>query len=396
MISPPFLRLAAPLRAAAAGISRFDLAQPVAYDRRVRSGRRVGRCRRFARSCAWIVAFVAGTAAGGTARAQPETNRVRLAETQRQEGEAMLALADAAADGKSVPADFRLAWHNDFLKAQQGTFVPFTLTLEGASPPGAILLYVRATPRGASAGEGNGGRAPAVDAIVPVRTVASAPGRVRATRGFSVPPGDYDLCVVVRERQDPERSNARPRAATLVLPLSVPDYSGPDLTASTVMLARRLDVLEAPVAPEDLSERPYAIGRNEISPALDARFARNAELIVVLLVYNATVSAAQQFDVEVQYHFFRRSGAPGGAVQAAGTHPPARAGETYFNHTEPQRFTPAVMGDQFDPDHPVLAGQGIPLASFPPGEYRVGIVVIDRLSGRTVTRDATFTVGAGE
>ena len=45
-----------------------------------------------------------------------------------REGEAILALADAAMAGKAVPADFDVQWQNDFVKAQRGTFVPFTLT----------------------------------------------------------------------------------------------------------------------------------------------------------------------------------------------------------------------------------------------------------------------------
>ena len=79
-----------------------------------------------------------------------------------------------------------------------------------------------------------------------------------------------------------------------------------------------------------------------------------------------------------------------------GAHPPARDGERYFNHTDPQRFNPAVMGAQFDPagGHPVLAGQGVPLAAFEPGDYRLAITVTDLLSGTIVTRDVAFTVGS--
>jgi len=84
------------------------------------------------------------------------------------------------------------------------------------------------------------------------------------------------------------------------------------------------------------------------------------------------------------------------AVTAVGSHPPERAGERYFNHTDPQRFNPAIMGAQFDPGagQPVLAGQGIPLGSFDRGDYRLAIKVIDLLSGKVVTRDVTFTVGS--
>ena len=65
-----------------------------------------------------------------------------------------------------------------------------------------------------------------------------------------------------------------------------------------------------------------------------------------------------------------------------------------MTRTNPQRFTPPVMGAQFDPaaGQPMLAGQGIPLSSFQGGEYRLGITVTDLLSRKKVSRDVTFTV----
>ena len=103
-------------------------------------------------------------------------------------------------------------------------------------------------------------------------------------------------------------------------------------------------------------------------------FRRDEELIVVFLVYNPTVTQERKFDIEVEYHFFAKSGArPGvdhGEDPDGAMRPPAREGERYFNHTKPQRFTPAIMGPQFDPTagQPLMAGQGVPLAAFPEGE----------------------------
>jgi hypothetical protein len=52
------------------------------------------------------------------------------------------------------------------------------------------------------------------------------------------------------------------------------------------------------------------------------------------------------------------------------------------------------MGAQFDPSAgtPVLAGQGILLSGFEPGQYRLGITVTDLLSRKTLSRDVVFTV----
>ena len=77
--------------------------------------------------------------------------RERLEQSQRQEGQAVLDIADAALGGKPVPADFQIRWQNEFLKARQGTFVPFTLTID-VSKLGNLsaLMYVRAVPRDAA------------------------------------------------------------------------------------------------------------------------------------------------------------------------------------------------------------------------------------------------------
>jgi hypothetical protein len=72
----------------------------------------------------------------------------------------------------------------------------------------------------------------------------------------------------------------------------------------------------------------------------------------------------------------------------------ALPGERYFNRTEPQRFNPAILGPPFDPasGQPVMAGQGVPLAGFPEGEYRLVIRVTDQVSKQTLERHVAFTV----
>ena len=68
----------------------------------------------------------------------------RIEQTLRQEGQEIVALADAAAAGEPMPGDFTLGWHNDYLKAQTGTFIPFVVLIEAKSAQAeAALLYVR-------------------------------------------------------------------------------------------------------------------------------------------------------------------------------------------------------------------------------------------------------------
>jgi len=365
---------------------------------------------------AWAVSVVGSTVVlaqtAGEGAPERAANARQLEQTQREEGEAILSLADAAmaaAANKVGPSDFALRWQNDFVKAQRGTFVLFTLTVD-ATPLAkrSALVYVRAIRRPvASPDERRQEREPPpagaypVDAIFPVELppasagVSDAAGS-RISRGFSVAPGEYDVIVVMRERVDPAAPRARPKAAVMRQPLSVPDFRTNELTTSSIIVADRIAALAEPVAANQLAERPYVVGRHEITPAVDRRFGRDEELIVVFLVYNPMVSPEGQFDVRVEYHFFRKgaAGTPAGDGQAS--QPAGRAGEQYFNRTEPQRFNRALMGASYDPGtgEPVMAGQVVPLAGFEAGDYRLDVQVTDLLSGKSITRDVLFTVGS--
>ena len=80
--------------------------------------------------------------------AGPAEDPRQVEQTQREEGEAILALADAVMAGKPAPADFPVLWQNDFVKAQRGTFVPFTLTVDASQlTRRSALVYVRAIRR---------------------------------------------------------------------------------------------------------------------------------------------------------------------------------------------------------------------------------------------------------
>ena len=331
------------------------------------------------RAAGLVILVAATTLQASVQRETPAGQRDQIEETHRAEGEAILAIADAAMAGKTPPSDFPLQWQNDYVKAQRGTFVPFTLTIDASRLTKlSALVYVRARRR-QTQDDGY-----AVDAIFPVELKSDESQTARISRGFSVMPGEYDVFVVMRERVDPatNKSRSRPKAAVLQQLLNVPEFRSGELTTSSIIVADRLTTLAEPVPVDQLAERPYAIGRNEITPAADRRFRRDEELVVVLLVYNPTVTAERQFDVKVEYHFFRK-GTEG-------------RGEQYFNHTEPQRFNPALMGSGFDAasGDPVMAGQVVPLAGFQEGEYRLGVQVLDLLSGKSISRDVFFTVGS--
>ncbi|HZB25251.1 MAG TPA: hypothetical protein VE379_03900, partial [Vicinamibacterales bacterium] len=181
------------------------------------------------------------------------------------------------------------------------------------------------------------------------------------------------------ERVEADRPRLSRRAGVLTRRLILPDFPSDELTVSSIMLADRVTVLDRPLPDDQLTERPYVIGLSEIQPAADNFLRQDEELIVVLLVYNPFVTPERKFDVEVEYHFYSRH---------------ADSPERFFNRTKPQRFTPAVMGPQFDPSagHPLMAGQGVPLAAFPQGDYRLAIKVTDIVTGRSIQRDVVFTI----
>jgi hypothetical protein len=369
---------------------RWKREHVVSGNRRARSGRRA----------AAVALLLACTVTVADASSQQNRldrrNQDRLEEAQRKEGEALLSLADAAMSGRTA-SDFSIRWSNDFFKAQTGTFVPFTVTIDRSSLTAVDgLMYVRATRRdGATARSREGLVRYPFDVIFPVALTAPVGQPVRITRGFAVAPGDYDVYIALRERSpDPFDAGKRLKGAVLKQPLTVPDFWTGELATSTVMLADSIDDVATPVLGDEVLERPYVIGTHEIHKTAEAAFRRNRELIVVFLIYNASGPAGKDFDIAVDYHLFRRdAGAPAESAPADGSRPPARAGERYVTRTPPQRFTPLTMGNEFDPvTGPILAGQGILLSSFQEGEYRLGITVTNLMSRQSLSRDIMFTV----
>jgi hypothetical protein len=358
--------------------------------RRARSGRRTA-------AVALLVAC-AVTAADASSQQNRFDRRSqdRFEQAQRKEGEALLSLADTAMSGR-LASDFSVRWSNDFFKAQTGTFVPFTVTIDRSSLTATRgLMYVRAARRdGATARSRDGVVRYPFDVIFPVALTADAGQPVRITRGFAVAPGDYDVYVALRERSpDPLGEGKRLKSAVLKQPLTVPDFWTGELAASTVMLADSIDDVATPVSGDEVLERPYVVGTHEIHRAIESSFRRNRELIVVFLIYSASGTSGKDFDIEVDYHLFRRdANARAESAVADSSHPPARAGERYVTRTPPQRFRPSSIGGEFDPTTgPILAGQGILLSSFQEGDYRLGITVTDLVSRQSLSRDVMFSV----
>ena len=344
---------------------------------------------------ALLAVFHAFSPAASDRAAQTPAGRLQVNESLRREGEFLAGIADAVVAGGAAPSDLALSWANDFFKAQPGTFVPFTISFIAPELSSrTALLYVRVE-RPSDLAKGRNRPIPAYETIFPVRVDAKPGQPVHLSRGFAVPPGAYRVVAVLRET--PEKA-AEPmadrKAGTLVRDLAVPDFWTNELAVSTVMLADRVESLEVPVRVDELDEHPYVVGNTRIHRATSTAFPQNRELVVVFLIYNPAVGVDKHFDVQVDYHVFRKD--QGGPVTEASVPTPrgVRAGERYVTRTNPQRFNPSMMGPRFDPTDgsPVLAGQGIPLAGFEPGHYRLEIKVTDLLSHKSLSRDVAFAV----
>jgi hypothetical protein len=124
-------------------------------------------------------------------------------------------------------------------------------------------------------------------------------------------------------------------------------------------------------------------------PSFDTKFTKKSELSTFMLIYNPKTDKDNKPDVMVEYNFCQ---------VAAGSEPkagePCKAGEKFFNKTNPQTLNGQTLPPGFDfaAGHQLQTGQAVPLASFPEGQYRLEIKVTDKLANKAITRDVNFTV----
>ena len=332
---------------------------------------------------------------------QPQVDK-KVIKAQQEEGRAMLAIGDAAAAGQAVPADFSIGFSNDFLKAQDSRmYVPFTLSIPTEpAPPAGLTMYLRVTAKGQAPAaaaavpadkkkkddKARTGPEFAFEDVYPVDLKAPEAGQpYRFSRAFTVPAGEFEVMVVLKERapieKDKKVKNPVYKAAVLKQALNVPDYWNNQLATSSIILASDVTPLTAPLTPQEVKEQPYTLGTTRITPSYTGKLAKKGEFSVVFIVYNTQVDASKKPDVSVDYSFYRK-------VKEEAT------GEKFFNKTNPQNFNASTLPPQFDPSlgHQLVAGQSVPLGSFPEGEYRLEVKVTDKLAGKTVTQNVPFFV----
>jgi hypothetical protein len=323
-------------------------------------------------------------------------NQPKLSNAQKAELTVIHTMIEAMNAGQPAPNDLSLTWaREDLLKAQGGKqYIPFTVTIDPAAVAGKPLtVYWRVVSKTAAPPPPPAAPANPRDKPAPPRppdfayedmnttTIpAGTTGPARISRSFAVSGGSYDVYLAVKEPspERPQRNAPPPKASLIKHTVEVPELWNDELATSSVFVAQRIDPLPAPLTPQQQSERPYALGTMEIVPVLDTKFAKSSELSTFILIYNAKTDAANKPDVSVEFNFY--------AKQAGA--------EKFFNKTNPQNLNAQTLPPQFDfaAGHQLQAGQAVPLASFPEGEYRLEIKVTDKLANKTITRDVNFSV----
>jgi hypothetical protein len=174
-------------------------------------------------------------------------------------------------------------------------------------------------------------------------------------RAFILDPGRYRVDVIVRDTQ----SGA---AGMKQVGFVVPDFPPDRLSASSVVLAAKLENMEGGAA-----VGPFVIGTTKVIPNLSGVFKRNQPVGVYLQIYNAAIDQTTlRPAADAEYVLLKN-------------------GRELSKQTEDWR----QIND---------AGQRLTLSrlidsrSLEPGQYQIQIRIRDHVSGQTITPTATFTI----
>jgi hypothetical protein len=190
-------------------------------------------------------------------------------------------------------------------------------------------------------------------------------------RALAVPPGEYDVFAAIIDRGRVKTSGAIVARHTVV----VPDFWADQLALSSLILARDVHTLKAPLAGAQQSEHPYTFGQAEVVPVAAAAFTPDDALTVVYQICNY---GAPDADLTAEYTFYRTDGA-----------------RRVFNHTNPQNLSDADLPAPGPWETAAFTTESVALASFPPGQYELEVSVRDRLTRATAKAAVAFTVSSG-
>jgi hypothetical protein len=348
-----------------------------------------------------------------------EKDARKLDRTQLAEAQALAKLVDTAQAGQAMPSDVPITIDRyDFFRAASGhTYVPFILSIDNrvlANP--AVSLMLRVVKKGAKPVPPKERKAPQVTAVSdrPVNDLsdlrdlteeerakaqaereklnlapaafedlyfldlkpAQAGEPARLSRAFLAEAGEYDVYLGLKERK-PADKKQKPRLGVYKQTITVPDYNGSEIVTSSLVLADKIEPLAKPLSADQQWENPYTIGQLQIVPKVDTRFAKTQELSVYFQIYNAALNSAGKPDVLVEWGFYQKNA----------------DGEKKIFTTDPTILNASTLPPQFDvAKHQLAGGSAWPLSSFQTGDFRLEIKITDKVSGKTLTKNVSFSV----
>ena len=366
-----------------------------------------------------VSALVVSLVAGATAYGQDKKSPPKVDKALQTEVAAAAKIVDDAMKGQPAPTDYKFAITSHPMKGQGGkTFIPFIISFEtGQALPASLFYYLRVvSPENAAKAKK---ATEEYDAAVlkattdarldPENTeLAEAEERVRANMprveyafediknialskpkadsvyrmqaAMMLAPGTYDAYLLAKEPVASLKNKKIPaKAGLLKVPLTVPNFAIGDLTTSTLIVTNMVTTLKAPPSPEQLAANPYIFGTTGVMPAFTDRFAKTDELTVFFFIYNtASDPTTGKPNVSVDYSFYTKT----------------EGAEKFFNKPGTLELNAKTLPPNFDAKAGfVLPGtQSIPLESFPAGDYRLEIKIVDKVTGKTKIENVRFTV----
>jgi hypothetical protein len=305
---------------------------------------------------------------------------------EQQDIEALVKMVDAVSAGQPAPTGVTITWDsNHFVRGADGsTYVPFTLDVDGLSAPGAAV-YVRVVSKDAApapAQDNNRDRNQRATYAWDDIHFVQVPADGKIQRAVALKPGNYEVFIAAKDATPEKAPRNAPPAKTGLLrrDLEVPGFTGPDLQTSSIIIANAIEPVTTPLTPAQQQEQPYSFGAMKVIPSADAKMKKSGELQVIFWVYGAGNNAGKP-DLSIDYNFHQKTA----------------DGEKYFNKTAPQELNAQTLPPQFDVNagHQLPGSLVVPLASFPEGDYRLEIKITDKISGKTLTQNANFSVVAG-
>lgn len=351
--------------------------------------------------------LLAGSAPSLLAQAPPAADRretERRNQRQQQDVTALVTVVDqVAATPATAPeqtqGEVDIKWEsNHFIRGGDGNaYVPFTITVDRAdlAAPNAAL-YIRAMAKNAPAAAapaaapaaaaptGNNNRNNQPAAAAPRVTYPwdnayflTVPADGKVQRAMQLPGGEYDVFIAVKDQGNGDRRQVA-KTGLLRKTIVVPDFKAATLQTSSIMIGT-IEPLNAALSPSEQQENPYTFGVMKIVPLADPKLPKTGELSLIFWIYGAGVDpVSTKPNVAIEYSFYTKTG----------------EAEKFFNKTAPQELNAQTLPSDFSlaAGHQLPGSLGVPLTSFPAGDYRLEIKITDKVNSKTLTQNVAFSI----